>query len=296
MANFWRIYNNKLYDIGQTDQLGFPISDPSYIPDEYLEQQKFVILRTCFGIGDWGIITAMPRLLKQKYPNCKVYIPTVSLLEHLFGTRDLFDNTYSTVLSLFNNNPYVDGTIDEVPGDIFHDHYRIYSDKCINTPLLEQMLKFWQFTEDEMIDSQPELYWSPAEIKAGNEIIQLYTNNNEFGSLLISNRFGTQFGKHDDSALLNDITKITKILKLNEYPYFYWTYMPINELPFNFINKALDMRNMSLRMQLYIKSKSKINIANQCGTNHIVVRYSDTYEVQRQQILGLNFVKDIQYL
>jgi hypothetical protein len=293
---FYRIFNNKVHNIGNVNQLGFSISDPSYIPDEYLKQENFVILRTCFGIGDWGIITAMPRLLKQKYPNCKVYIPSISLLNQLFGPRDLFDDTYSTVLSLFDNNPYVDGRIDDVQNDIFHDHYRIYSDTHVNTPLLEQMLKFWQFTEDELADSQPELYWSLDEIKTGDEIIKLYTNNNEFGSLLISNRFGTQSDKHNEQTLLNDIMKITDILKLNNFPYFYWTYKPINELPFNFINTALDMHNMSLRMQLYIKSKSKINIANQCGTNHLVVRYSDTYEVQRQQTLGLNFVKGIRYL
>ena len=72
MATFWRTYNNQLFDVGEVDQLGFHISDASYIPDEYLNAQNFVILRTCFGVGDWGIISAMPRKLKERYPDCKV--------------------------------------------------------------------------------------------------------------------------------------------------------------------------------------------------------------------------------
>ena len=81
---FWRVYNNELYDVEAVDRLGFDISDPSYVPDEYLEKQEFVVLRTAHGLGDWGIISAIPRLLKQKYPNCKVYVPSVKLLQQLF--------------------------------------------------------------------------------------------------------------------------------------------------------------------------------------------------------------------
>ena len=71
---FWRIYNNNLYSIQETENLGFNSKDPSFIPDEYLKNQEFVILRTAFGIGDQGIISSMPRLLKEKYPRlCNVY-------------------------------------------------------------------------------------------------------------------------------------------------------------------------------------------------------------------------------
>ena len=69
---FWRIVDNKLYSVGETDALGFEKSEGLRIPDEYLERQEFVIMRTCHGIGDWGILSSMPRLLKQKYPDCKV--------------------------------------------------------------------------------------------------------------------------------------------------------------------------------------------------------------------------------
>ena len=79
-------------------------------------------------------------------------------------------------------------------------------------------------------------------------------------------------------------------------PYFYWSYKPLKELGFDFIDNVLDVRNIDLRIQLYIKSKAKVNIGNQCGTNHCVVRYSNVYEVQRQSILGHNFVKGETYV
>ena len=35
---FWRILNDKLHSIDDIEKLGFDISNPSYIPDDYLER------------------------------------------------------------------------------------------------------------------------------------------------------------------------------------------------------------------------------------------------------------------
>ncbi len=285
---FWRILDNKVYPIKEVNKLGFDESEGLRIPDEYLKQQNFTILRTTWGTGDWGIISSIPRLLKNKYPQCKVYVPSNKLI------KKLFDIDTSVMYDIFQNNPYVDSFKDEIEGEIFHDHYRIYNSN-LNTPLTEQILKFWQFSEDEYKDSQPELYWSKEEKELGDKIIKKYVGDSEFGSLLISERFGTQSGKYNKSSFINDNKKIINLLKNNKLPYFCWTYKPLNQYDFSFINNILDMRNMDLRLQLYIKSKSKINISNQCGTNHCVVRYSNVYEVQRQQNLKMNFVKGINY-
>jgi len=287
---FWRILDNTLYPIKETNHLGFEESEGLRIPDEYLQQQEFTILRTAWGIGDWGIISAMPRLLKQKFPNCKVYIPSNKLIKKLFNidTNIIYD--------IFKNNPYVDEFKDEIEGEIFHDHYRIYNKHIPDIPLLEQMLKFWQFKKEEYSDSQPEIYWTKEEKELGDKIIKEFVGNKEFGSLLISERFGTQFGKPNEDSYINDNKKIIKLLNDNKLPYFYWTYKPIKDFDFNFIEKSLDMHNIDLRIQLYIKSKAKLNIGNQCGTNHCVVRYSKVYEIQRQSTLGHNFVKGENYL
>ena len=286
---FWRILNNTLYPIKEVDKLGFEESEGLRIPDEYLQSQKFVIMRTAHGIGDWGIISAMPRLLKEKYPNCKILIPTEKLIKKIFNVSH--KNSYN----IFHQNPYIDEFIDNIEEEIFHDQYRIYNNNNPNTPLLEQILKFWQFEENEYIDSQPEMYWSDEEKNLGDYIIKKYCNG-EFGCLLISDRFGTQRGKFDQDTFKRDTDNITKILKENNLPYFYWSYKPLHKTPFNFINKVLNLRHINLRIQLYIKSKAKINIGNQCGTNHMVVRYSKAYESQRQFPLEHNFVKGEIYI
>ena len=79
-------------------------------------------------------------------------------------------------------------------------------------------------------------------------------------------------------------------------PYFYWSYKDLDEIGLVNVNKTLDMKHMSLRIQLYIKSKAKVNISNQCGANHIVARYSDCYEIQRQFPIAHNFIDGETYL
>ena len=144
---FWRILDNRLYSVGEVDRLGFDKSDGFGIPDDYLDKQEFTVMRTCHGIGDWGIISAMPRLLKEKYPNCKVYVPSPKLMKKLFqnvnAQKSSWENPFENVNHIFKNNPYVDGFKDYIVGEIFHDHYRVYDSNKKDIPLIKQMLKFW---------------------------------------------------------------------------------------------------------------------------------------------------------
>lgn len=286
---FYRVLDNVLYHIKETKNLGFEKSEGYRIPDEYLENQKFTVMRTANGIGDWGIISAMPRLLKQKYPNCRVYVPSSKLIKKLFGVES------NIAEIIFKHNPYVDKFKDYILGEVFHDHYRIYDKDNTDIPLLEQMLKFWQFDEKEYIDSQPEMYWSDEEISIGDEIISKYVGGNNFGCLLISDRFGTQRGVIDSDTLKRETKAINDNLD-KSLKYFYFTSSPLRETPFNWIDSVLDMRHIDIRIQLYIKSKAKINVGNQCGVNHMVVRYSDVYETQRQIPIAHNFVRGETYL
>ena len=287
---FWRIVDNKVHPVQETEQLGFEKSEGLQIPDEYLDKQEFMVMRTAHGIGDWGIISAMPRLLKQKYPNCKVYVPSKKLL------KKLFDQDHDNVHMIFDNNPHVDEFVDEIGGEVFHDHYRIYNKDNTDIPLIKQMLEFWQFTEEEMSDSQPEMYWSDEEKEFGDSIIYTTVNKRKFGSLLVSDRFGTQMGKYHQESYDKDTKVMSEILNDYMLPYFYYTPRPISETPFDFIDKALDMKHIDLRIQLYIKSKARVNVSNQCGTNHLMVRYSNCYESQRQYPIAHNFVEGEVYL
>jgi len=286
---FWRILDNKLYNVSEVNKLGFEESEGLRIPDEYLDNKEFVIMRTCHGIGDWGILSAMPRLLKEKYPDCKVYLPSVKLLEQLFNqfseNWSSWNNPFVNVNTIFDNNPYVDGYLDDISGEVFHDHYRIYDNNNEDVPLVEQMLKFWQFTEDEYRDSQPELYWSDEEKELGDKIIKEYVGDDEFGCLLISDRYD-----YSNDNLISDI------LKENQIPYFYYSPVPLEQTSFNFIDKRLDIRNMDMRLQLYIRSSAKINVGNQSGALQLVVRDSKIYDIQRQFPMAGNFVKGENYL
>ena len=287
---FWRIVDNQIHPVEETDTLGFEKSEGLAIPDEYLDKQEFMVMRTAHGIGDWGIISAMPRLLKQKYPDCKVYVPSIVLLEKLFSQYadnwDAWSNPFTNVENVFKHNPYVDDFVDEYDGEIFHDHYRVYDKDNTDIPLVEQMLKFWQFEEKDfwIVHSQPELYWSDEEKEFGDAIIKEYVGDNDFGCLLISDRYDYTMDK-----LI--IEKIDVGLK-----HFYWTERPIEQTEFDYIQKALDMRNMSVRIQLYIKSKARYNVGNQCGTSQLVTRYSDVHTVQRQFPIAHNFVRGENYL
>ena len=278
---FWRTYSNKVYSIEEVDKLGLPVNDPSYIPNEYLEQKNFVVLRTCFGVGDWGIISAFPRKLKEKYPDCEVWIPSSKLLREMFGHLEQnwssWEDPFEVVYTIFENNPHIDGFIDSFEGDVFNDHYRIF-DNDEEVPLLEQILRFWQF--NDYSDIEPEIYFSQEEREFGDRVIQKHCNGS-FGTLLISNRFDG-----------GGIEKIQQ--KLDEYnlPIFYWTKTPEVGLKFS---KALDMRHINTRIQLYIKTKAKFNVGNQTGVNDTIANYTPTFTVARSN-LSTNVVRSQIYL
>jgi len=311
MAIFFRINNNKLSVAGNTPRLGFSNNNASYIPDEYLQQQEFVVMRTCHGIGDWCIISAMPRLLKQKYPNCKVYVPSDNMLKQMFGQM-LNNWGYGTFdcsqmpYHIFNNNPYVDDFIDNYYGEIFHDHYKIYNEEEDKIPLLEQMLKFWQFSEKEFTDSAPEIYFSNEEKEFGDTLIKKNTLSKDFGYIGASSTYGTS---GDTNLIIN---------KIKEYPELIWFYygeQPIEDTDLNFLENTISVKDMNLtiRQQMYLKCKAKVNVGNETGMALWASRYSPSYVLshkfyvkvhgpqsegkpRKRPFLQGNFVKTSKYL
>tara|TARA_B100001093_G_C26746305_1_gene979007 strand:- start:601 stop:1440 length:840 start_codon:yes stop_codon:yes gene_type:complete len=277
---FWRTYNNKVYPTQEVNMLGFQLNDPSYIPNEYLEKQNFVVLRTCFGVGDWGIISAFPRKLKEKYPNCKVWIPSPKLLKEMFGHLEQnwssWSSPFQVVHTIFDNNPHIDGFIDSFEGDAFNDHYRITDGS--DTPLMEELLRFWQFNNFDNIE--PELYFTDKEIKLSKQIIKEHCDG-KFGTLLISNRY-----KNEGKKLIQQ--------KLDEYnlPMFYWTSKKDSGFKFK---RALDLRHVDTRIQLCIKTLATFNVGNQTGVNDTIANYVPTYTVPRGK-LGSNYIKSEIYL
>lgn len=281
---FWRVTENRLLAISNVDKLGFHISEGYQVPDEYIQARDFSILRTCFGVGDWGIISAMPRKLKEKFPDCAINIPSETFLKNVFGGMESnwssWDNPYKVAEIIFKNNPYIDGVFDYNYEEIYHDHYRVYTDE-LNEPLLKQILRFWQFTEDELSDISPEIYWDEQEINFAEAITKEHTSNNNYGTLLISNRYD---GK--------DIDKIQSIIDRFNLPMYYWLSNPNIDLKFK---KALDLRHVDIRIQMYIKSNATFNVGNQSGVNDTISNYAPTYTLPRG-VLGSNYLPNQIYI
>jgi hypothetical protein len=73
---------------------------------------------------------------------------------------------------------------------------------------------------------------------------------------------------------------------------FYWAKSVDVGLIFK---KALDMRHINTRIQLYIKTKAKFNVGNQTGMNDTIANYSPTYTIARPN-LGSNIIRSQHYL
>ena len=79
----------------------------------------------------------------------------------------------------------------------------------------------------------------------------------------ISDRFAHNMETYDEK-LQKRFTKVTP-LEDNKLPHFYWSYRDLDEMIK--LEKALDRVPCIIRIQLYIKSKAKVNIIN--GANHL---------------------------
>jgi hypothetical protein len=294
MAIFWRINSNELTPIFETNHLGFPLDDPSFIPDDYLDKKEFIVFRTCHSIGDWGIISAMPKLLKTKYPDCKVYVPSPKLLRYMFrhfNAWSHWSDPYENVKIIFQNNPYIDKFIDNINDEVFHDHYRIYDTSNPEISLIIQMLKFWQFKEDEIQDHLPELYFSEEEIEEGNYIIKKHIGEKEFGTLLLTNTVKEYYPESTNILLLKELEYYKDLV------FFYYGSKPLTETIFNKI-KHIDLKklNLPIRMQLYLKTKALVNIGYQSGVNDSICRYSQIICTPSTNELGADYLKSIKYL
>jgi hypothetical protein len=294
MPIFFRLNETGLSWAGEVEKLGFSIEDPRYIPSEYLETGNFLLFRMANGFGDWGILSAMPRLLKQKYPKCKVYLPSEELIKQSFPKEinnwDHWPNPERNVERVYKNNPYVDGFIDKVENEVFHDHYRIYNDRDINEPLINQVLKFWKFSGEELEDNQPEIYWTEEEISKGDSIIEKYFGKKEFCGLILSNTdIGSENYEGESEEKLQETLK-----KYSQYEFVYYG----DKTPYEYIKVGLNLKeiDVSIRVQLYIRSKAKINLGYSSSMYDVLPRYVNITYIPVRQGMKSNTVKGIKYL
>lgn len=286
-------YNEYFQSVAEVNKLGFPNTSNIRIPLEYLENKQFILFRTCHSYGDWVLLSAIPRLLKQKYPDCIVAIPSPECIGKYFSPDSWnykHSNPFNNVIEVFKNNPYVDGMIDEIPQGIpiYHDHFRIYDPNNADIPIAQQMLKFWRFEDCEMKDCQPDIYWDDKEKEIGNNVIKEIFENKPFGFLYVDDQYvvgdgvnHTWYSEDEKQEKLKyKRSLIQKEINNHSLPWLY--YSGINSFMYETNNKTIDVKelNINLRIQQYIKSKSELVIGHQGGYGtDCMPRYTKCYVV-----------------
>lgn len=277
-------YNEYMQGSSYVDKLGFPSIQHNYIPQDYLDNKQFIIFRTCHSYGDWVILSAMPRLLKQKYPDCIVIIPSPECISKFFSPTQWMNkhaDPFNNVIEIFANNPYIDGMIDDIPigTTVYHDHFRIYDVNNPDIPLVKQMLKFWRFEEHEMLDCEPELYWYDYEKQEGELIINNLFGTDDFGFLYIDDTFLYSININE-SEIQRRRDLIQHEMNKHDLPWLYFS--GTGEFLYKSNNKIINIKDfkMSLRVQNYIKSKAKTIIGHQGGYGtDCMSRYTNCYVV-----------------
>jgi len=284
----YNIQNDKIVDSGvNVEKLGWAY-DPN--KERQLDFRGDVALpwtRVCHSIGDWSIVSALPRLLKEKYKNIggtkgndiEIYLPSPEWIRQSmgdyykrwnFGNYDAADN----VNMIFANNPYIDGFFNAGEFDsIICDHHRCY--RYENEPLVEKIIRSLGFSEDEIYNAntQPELYFSEAEKEIGDAIIKKYVGDNKFGALVLASRVVTY---NKEWPIENDRHLLEDILVYKDLPVFYFSTFDIKDTRWydifpNYINFQ-DIPQATLRIQLYIKSRATFNSGYQAGVQDAVGR------------------------
>lgn len=294
---FWRIYNNQIISGEEVPMVGFDINKEYFLaPDEYINDNKFLIFRTCLGIGDWVMLERMAFNLKENYPTCKVYLPSPKMIKEILGPMlgnwASWGDASQTVNLMFKNNPYIDGYVDKWHTEIYHDHFRIYDSTNPKITLTQQMCKFHHIPYNKCIDVIPKLYFDKEETQEGEAYIKNYPK--EFNFLHLSDRYTEK----DNNILLNYMDNN----KLTDKPFLIYYTGDINKTPFKDL-KIIDnieyIKNP--RIQFYIKSKSQNVIGVQTGATDVVSGLTQVHSLHHSKELKNtwevgNFIPTIKYI
>lgn len=280
---FWKIYNNRIIPQYETDLVGFSKNSDYPVLEDI---ENVLIYRTALGVGDWVMLERLPKNIKTYYPNCKVFLPSPKLLRQTFGSMldqwSSWGNASTTVEMVFKNNPYIDGYVDEWPGEIYTDHYRIYDENNWKTPLVRQMCRLYQIGDDKPIDDIPMLYFDEEEIEFGQTIIDIHFKGKPFNFLHISNRNTPK----DNDVIFNYI----KQNKLDDLQFFYYGDLSnpfFRECRINWKDHINYIDNP--RIQFYIKSKAQNVIGNQTGATDVVCGLTKVHSLHHSTNLEETF-------
>lgn len=312
---FYIVRDDKIVAAPQVTKLGFDINKfrTAYPPNF---DGIIPIVRTCSSLGDWGILSGLPRAIKELYPNAKVAIPTAQWCERVFGNvytpSGIWQDPWQNVNTIFDNNPFVDIRFNSMSEigllEVATDHYRVFDPSNINVPLAEQMFRFFG-GDPTKHDLRPELYFSPEEIEIGDKLLK-DLNIQKFGTLLLASSFikgNETTGKlrDNDEVLRGNVNLYTHDNRPEVITFLYYSDFDISETEWNDYNLGrepqlinLKLFNLSVRVQLYLKTQAVVNIGYQSGMNDSVgSRYCDmvTLSPYSAEELGSNITRGVYY-
>lgn len=271
----------------------------------------FPFMRMCYSFGDLGILSGMFEALKTKWPNIKIAIPTNEYVEQMFGkqlSQWSYDQKSSSITNLdavWGNNPYIDHRFSKGEFDtIFTDHERCYSSlvndgemiRSCDEPLAFQIARRFGFSEEDLqtIDLSPKLYFTQEEVKRNNKIIKEVIGNREYGCLLFASRIDHLKGRWEDSKL------IEKATSFKDKPVFYFSEFDFRDTEWdNIFPERYDFSkyNLSIRDQIYIKSKANFQLSYQAGvTDASVGKSNNVYVLCPYRTIRENCIKGVNYI
>lgn len=294
---FYRIIGNRIVHGELCDKLGWPLNSEHYtMPDEAFNTKKFIIMRTCHGVGDWGIITALPKLLKDQYPDCKVYVPSNKLLTEIFGKSDrhgAWIDPYDIPTELFKNNPYVDAIVDEWEGEIYHDHFRIYDETDPNDPLVLQMLRFHRVECTSDMDYSPMIFFTNEEEIEYSEFIVDQFGANDYIAFSARRSRSELSDAHNNKKTADILLEMLHTLakKYNHLPA-----VVFNTTGEEFgLNEIVSATGVPLRKILYLISSAKYAVGQQTGIFDTCARYTTVHVVPHSNELAENYINTVNY-
>lgn len=305
----WSIENERIYDKGvEVSRLGLYKKDVEFPQFQRDQSFTFAFTPTSHSLGDWGVLSSLPKYIKKLYPNSTIVVPNPTLCYKIF--QPLFDSgewssitkkPWETGQMMWQNNPYIDHWLS--PGEweyeIYTDHYRVWSYKDnFNEPLIEQILRAFGAKDEEITqwDTRPKLYFSKEEKEECDEIIKHHIGNNLYGCLLFSGRVEKYMGRWEfDSVLFDDAQEFL------DMPIFYYAQFDLDETEWgNMFKNKINFKDLglTLRQQLYIKQKSHFNLGYQSGmTDSISGGGSKIISLTPydEQGLGSNCIRKVKY-
>ena len=184
--------------------------------------------------------------------------------------------------------------------------YKIFDRNNDKISLTEQMLRFWQFEDNEMLDTTPDFYPNKLE-KEWFERFKQRWELDRYSYVSVSSTFENTA---NPEVLLDEIKK----KNFDGMKWLYYGEVPLKKSSLSFLEaEEIKRLDLTIRQQQMLKINAQYNFGNETGMNLWTSKYSQTYvlgnkyfgpvhggnnegKVRKRPFKSGNFVRGIKYL